>query len=105
MGTAVSVVEQAGCGYPDLGEDLRGGGPGGNYLWVRYMGNDTAHWGGVGQIPPQSVPQSDGETNLERTGRWMVVSPAGGSDGGGRIIGGGDLRLLLLEHSHTVHFY
>ena len=61
--------------------------------------------GGFGQIPPQSVPQSDGETNLERTGRWMVVSPAGGSDGGGRIIGGGDLRLLLLEHSHTVHFY
>ena len=33
----------------------------------------------------------------------MVVSPYGGSDGGGGITGGGDLRLLTPEYSHTVH--
>ena len=33
----------------------------------------------------------------------MGVSPADRSDGGGGISGGGYLRLLLQEHSRTVH--
>ena len=33
----------------------------------------------------------------------MVVSPASGSDGGGRITGGRYLHLPPREHSHTVH--
>ena len=35
----------------------------------------------------------------------MGVSPTGRSGGGGGITGGGDLNLLPLEHSHTVHWY
>ena len=33
----------------------------------------------------------------------MGVSPAGGSDGGGEITGGGYIRLPPQEHIHTVH--
>ena len=67
------------------------------------MGDDTAHWAVFGRILPQGGSQDDGKTTLERTGRWMGVSPTRGRDGGGGIIGGVDLRLPLTEHSHTVH--
>ena len=33
----------------------------------------------------------------------MGISPAGGSDGGGGVTGGGYLRLPPPEHSHKVH--
>ena len=33
----------------------------------------------------------------------MNIPPVGGSDGGGGNVGGGDLRLLPPENSHTVY--
>ena len=103
MGAAVLGAEQGGRGCLDLGEDLRGGGSGGHALRVGDVGIDTVYQEGVGRIPSQGGPQADRETTSERTGQWMDVSPTGGSDGGGGIIGGGDLRLLMTEHSCTVH--
>ena len=67
-------------------------------LWVGDVGNYTVHLEGLGRIPPQGGPQADGETTSERMGRWLVVSPAGGINGGGGITGGGDLRLSPPEH-------
>ena len=86
-----------------LKENLRGGGAGGNALRVIYLGNETADLEGFGRIPPQGGPWDDKETNLERTGRCMVVSPTGGRDGGGGITRAGDLRLPPPEHNHTVY--
>ena len=40
---------------------------------------------------------------MKRKGWSMVLYTAGGSDGGGIISGGGDLRLFPLEHSWTVY--
>ena len=69
------------------------------------MGNDTAHREGFGRIPPQDGPQADGETILDRKGKWMGVSPAGGSNGGGRIIVGVILNLTPPTHSRIFHCY
>ena len=33
----------------------------------------------------------------------MGLPPAGGRNGGGSIVGGGDLRIPLPEHSRTVY--
>ena len=99
----VQGVEQGGCRYLDLGENLSGGGSGGPDLRVGDVGDDTIYWENFGQISPQGGPQDDRKTTSERTGWWMVLSTDIGSDGGGRITGGLDLRLLLPEHSRTVH--
>ena len=48
MGAAVQGVEQVGCGCPDLGENLRGGGSGGHNVRVGDLGDDIAYWGGGG---------------------------------------------------------
>ena len=61
------------------------------------------HWEDFGRIPPQGVPQTDGTATTEGT-RWYVgLSPSGGDDGEGKIIGGGYLHLLPPENSFTVH--
>ena len=59
------------------------------------MGHDTAHWEGIGRIPPQVNPQVDREETLENTGWHMGLSPTGLRDDVGGTAGGGDLRLPL----------
>ena len=66
------------------------------------MGHVTVHWEGFGWITPQGGPEADGEATLEKMGWSMGIPPIGGRDGEGRIIGGGDLRIPLPYHSHTV---
>ena len=111
--TAESMVEvdtaelgddQGGCGCPDLGPYIIGGGSVGHDLRVVDVGHDTTHWEGFGRIPPQVVPQADGEATLERTGWSIDLSPPRGGDVGGGTAGGGDLSLLPTEHSRTVYF-
>ena len=76
---------------------------GGSEVLVRDVGNDTAHWEGVGRIPPQGGPQTDG-TEISEVEGWEVgVPPSGGSDGGIGVTGGGDLHLPPPEHSFAVH--
>ena len=45
-----------GRGCPDLGKNLRDGGPGGPAAWAVGVGDDTTHWEGFGWIPPQGEP-------------------------------------------------
>ena len=54
--TSVKVVDQVGCGCPDLGKNLRGGASGGHAVRVGYMGDYTTHWEASGRIPPQVGP-------------------------------------------------
>ena len=103
VGAAVRGVEKGGSGYPDLGANSRGGGSGSSVVWVVDVGADTAHWGASGRIPPQGGLQDYGTESSDREGWWVIIYPAGGSDGGFRVTGGGDLRLPPLENSHTVH--
>ena len=88
---------------PDLGKDLNGGGKGSLAVWVRDVGDDTAHWEVFGRISPQGGPQADKTTTTEG-GVWEVgVYHTDEDDGGSGITGGGDLRLPTPEHSLTVH--
>ena len=103
MGAADKGVEQGGCGCPYLGSYLLGGGIVGHYIRVRDVNHDSPHWEGVGQIPQQGIPQDDGESNLERKGWFMVITPDVGRDGGCMTEGGGDLRLPPPEHIRTVY--
>ena len=57
------------------------------------MGTDAAHEEVFGQIPQQGGPQADREATTESPGRRVGLPPAGGFNGGGRIAGGGELRL------------
>ena len=91
-----------GRGCPDLGTDFLVGSEIGHYLQVEVMGPDSTHEADFGRITPHGGPQADREATLERTGRGMGLSPAGGCDGGGGISVGGYLRLLPSEHSCTV---
>ena len=59
VGATVQGVGQGGRRWPDLGENLRGGGPGCSVIWVGNVGDDTAHWEAFGRIPPQGVPRDD----------------------------------------------
>ena len=86
-----------------FGDNLCGGGSWVHDVWVGDMGGDTAHWKGFGRIPPQCFPQDDGTTTLERAGWWMGVSYYVGSNGKVGITGSGGLRLMLPQHSCTVH--
>ena len=67
------------------------------------MGDDAAHWEGVGRIPPQGGPQAERGETLERGGQSVDITPSGGRDGGSGTAGCGYLRLLRPEHGHTVH--
>ena len=40
---------------------------------------------------------------MEEAGRNLDLPPAGGCNGVGGVAGGGDLRLLLLEHSGAIY--
>ena len=51
------------------------------------MSPDATHEEGIGRIPPQVGPQADRGATAKRTGRRMVLPPAGGCDGGGGIAG------------------
>ena len=42
-------------------------------------------------------------TTLERTGRWISLSPAGGIDDRSDIIAGGDIRFPPPEYNSIVH--
>ena len=73
---AVQGVNQGGCRFQDLGKNLHGICSGGSAVWVRYVGDDTAHWKGFGRITPQGVRKYDGTTTYDRAGWWVGVSPA-----------------------------
>ena len=67
------------------------------------MVHDTAYGEGLGMVPPQGGPQADREATLERMGQSLSLSPDKGRDGGSRLERGGELRLPLPEHIHTVY--
>ena len=67
------------------------------------MGPDSAHEEDFGRIPPHGGPQADGEATAERTGLRVGLPPSGGCNVGGRLVGVGDLRLPMTEHSRTVY--
>ena len=82
---------------------MRDGGTGSFYVWFGDAGKDTTHWEEFGRIPPQGGPKADGMATTDEYCWEVGVSPAGKGDVGGGVTGGGDLRLLLPEHSCTVH--
>ena len=55
---------------------------------------DAAIEEGVGRIPPQGGLQADGTEAMEGAVRRLSLPPYGGFDGGARVAGVGDLRLL-----------
>ena len=57
------------------------------------MGDETAHWEGVGQITTQGGLQDYGTEKLEGEGREVSVSPTSRRYGGGGVTGSGYLRL------------
>ena len=67
------------------------------------MGPEAVNGEGVGQIPPQGGRQADREATAERMGRRVGLTTTEGCNGIGRLTGGGDLRLLPPEKSHTVY--
>ena len=60
VGVTVYGVGQGGRGCPYLGENLRGGGSGGSVVWVRDVGDDTAHWEDSGWTTLPDGLQADG---------------------------------------------
>ena len=46
-------------------KDIHGGCLGSFSVWVKDMGDDTIHWEGFGQIPPQVGPQADGTATMK----------------------------------------
>ena len=105
MGADESDIDQGGSGCPDIGTDLIGGGSIGTAIRVRYMVPDSNYEEGVGRIPPQGVPQDDRAATTEGAERRLGLPPDGGCNGGGRLPGGGDLRLLPPEQSSTIYCY
>ena len=99
VGAADLGVEQGGCGCPDIGPDLLGGGSVSHAVWVGDVGHEILCWEGFGKIPPQGGPKYDGEETSERTGQSMGISPTRGHYGRGGIGGGGDLSIPLPEHN------
>ena len=103
VGASVHGVGKGGCRCLDLRNNLHGGCPGGPVVWVGDVGDDTMHWEVFGLIPPQGGLQADRAATSEEEGREVGVSLAGRRDEGGGVKGGGDLVLLPLEQSCTVH--
>ena len=93
VGTDVQCVEQVGRRCPDPGENLHGGGSDVPAVRYRDVGDATVHWEDFGLISPQGGLQVDRTITLERTVQSMGLSPTGGSDGRGRITGGGYLHI------------
>ena len=60
MGATDEGSGKKGCGFPDLGPDILGGGTSGIVVRVGDLVDDPIHWECVGNIPQQSVPQADG---------------------------------------------
>ena len=103
MGATDKGAEKRVCGCPDLGPDILGGGKVGIVVRVGDVGDDSMHREDVGLIPPQGGPQADGEATSSKEGWRVDITPTRACDVGGETAGGGDLRLLTPEHSHTVH--
>ena len=93
VGVTVQDVDKGGHIFPDLGKNLPGSVLVGHYVWVGDVGDDTAHWEGLGWISPQGGLQADVTASSEGKGRELGVSHTGGSDGGGGVTRGGDLHL------------
>ena len=65
----------------------------------------TSHIGGRGGwIPPKRGLQAGKEETSSREGRSVGITPDGGRNCIGGTAGGGDLRLPLTEHGHTVYY-
>ena len=96
--TAESGTEQVESGCLDIGADLLGGSTIGPDIQVRDMGPDTAYAEVYGRIPLQGGPYTDGAKTAEGTGRRLGLTPSGGCNGGGGVIGGEYLRLQPPEH-------
>ena len=103
VGESDAGIEQVGCGCLDLGTDILCGGSVGPVVRVRDVGDDAAHWEGVGKIPPQVSLQADREATSEREVRSVDINLTGGRDGTSGPSGVGDLRLPPPEQGHTVH--
>ena len=58
--SADAGFEKGGGGCPDLVSDIIGGGSVVPVVWVGDVGDDIAHWEGVGRSPSQGGPQFDG---------------------------------------------
>ena len=69
------------------------------------MGDETMHWEGFGDIPPQGGLQADRKATTEESWWEISASPSGRGDGLGGVTGGGDLRLLPPKHSLKFHCY
>ena len=103
MGAAGLDIDQGSRGCLDINIDLLGVGAIGANIRVRDMGTDSVYEEGVGRIPPQGGPQDDGTTTLEGAGQRLGLLPAGGCDGGGGFVGGGDLCLPFPGHSSAIY--
>ena len=66
IGASDEGDEQGGCGCPDFGTDLLGGGPLCHDVWVVDVVDDPHNWKGFGRITPQGGPQTYGETTSAR---------------------------------------
>ena len=53
MGVAYAGVGKIGRIYLNVGDFLHGICSGSHVVWVRDVGCVTAHWGDLGQLPPQ----------------------------------------------------
>ena len=65
---AVQVVGKLGRVFPELGNNLCGGGPDSPAIWVGGLGYDTAYWEDVGWIISKGGPQADGAATPEGGG-------------------------------------
>ena len=104
MGTTDKVAGKRGCGFPDIGTYILGGGPVGFLVQIGAMVADPTHQEGVGQIPPQGSLQADGEATSAREVWCVYIHPDRGNDGRDGTVEDGDLCLLPLEQSCTVHY-
>ena len=96
---------EGGGGCPDLRTDILGGGSVGPIIQVEYVGDYTAHWEGVGPIPPHCGPQDGRETPSE-SGEWSVdTPPTGGHNDRSETVGDEDLCIPQPKHGRKVHFY
>ena len=67
------------------------------------MGLDTMYTEGDRHIPPYGGLKTYGAATAEGTGQSLGFPPSRGCDGGGGVIGGGDLRLSPPEHRGEIY--